>query len=217
MMLLNKGDRAAYEEIYNRYATLLYVYAYKKLKSKDDAQDAVQHVFISLWKRHLSISLTVSLPAYLYSAVRNYALTSYAHKQVKNKYMQAAAANVSISYENADYLIREKDITELVEREINLLPPRMRSVFMLSRTDGLSYKQIAETLNISEETVSTQMKRALKTLRTRLGVVLYLSILANAEPENKNIFLTCHPKPSANSLVYIIARYGAPQSSSGKI
>lgn len=175
--LLNQGDRASYTEIYNRYSALLYIYAFKKLNDKDDAKDAVQHVFISLWNLHKTISFDISLAAYLYRAIRNFSLTTFAHKQVEDEYLRSAATRVRVFYEGADHLIREKDIADLIDREIAKLPPKMREVFLLSRKEGLTYKEIADTLQISEETVNTQMKRALKTLRLRLGLVLMVAIV----------------------------------------
>jgi RNA polymerase sigma-70 factor (ECF subfamily) len=188
--LLNQGDKAAYTEIYNRYFALLYIYALKKLNDRDDAKDAVQHVFIALWNRHQSISFDVSLSAYLYRAVRNFSLTTFAHKQVEDQYLRTAAAKVRIFYEGTDYMIREKDIAELIEKEISRLPLKMREIFLLSRQEGLTYKQIAETLQISEETVNTQMKRALKMLRMRLGLILFVVVIHDAQVndvDNKSV------------------------------
>jgi len=188
--LLNQGDKAAYTEIYNRYFALLFIYALKKLNDRDDAKDAVQHVFIALWNRHQFISFDVSLSAYLYRAVRNFSLTTFAHKQVEDQYLRTAAAKVRIFYEGTDYMIREKDIAELIEKEISRLPLKMREIFLLSRQEGLTYKQIAETLQISEETVNTQMKRALKMLRMRLGLILFVVIIHDAQVndvDNKSV------------------------------
>ena len=63
---------------------------------------------------------------------------------------------------------------ELIEKELAALPPKMREVFELSRKANLNYREIAEKLNISDNTVKKQMSNALKILRSRLGVVFDL-------------------------------------------
>ena len=73
-----------------------------------------------------------------------------------------------------DFLVRENDLKALIEKEIHLLPPKMREVFILSRNKRMSHREIADVLAISEQTVSTHIKRALRVLRIRLGVWVYL-------------------------------------------
>jgi RNA polymerase sigma-70 factor (ECF subfamily) len=167
--LLKEGDRPAYIEIYSRYNSLLYLYAHKKLRNREEAKDVIQEVFIQLWKRHQQISFDTSLAGYLYQSVRNKALNIFAHQQIEQKYIDSLNDFLSAPTAGTDYLIREKEIAALIENEINALPPKMRQVFLLSRREHQTYKEIATTMNISEDTVNTQMKRALKTLRDKLG------------------------------------------------
>ncbi|MFD2582430.1 RNA polymerase sigma-70 factor [Pedobacter vanadiisoli] len=170
---LSQGDRKAYVTIYDRYYSLLYLYAFKKLGNREEAKDIIQEIFISLWEKHREITFDVSLSSYLYRSVRNRALNIFAHREVEKKYLDSLQDFLVQHHQSADYLVRENDIAELIAREIENLPPSMRKIFLLSRNEHLSYKQIAEALNISEETVRTQMKRALKTLRVKLGVFVY--------------------------------------------
>jgi RNA polymerase sigma-70 factor (family 1) len=179
-LLLNQGDRKAFVEIYDRYYSLLYLYAYKKLKEREEAKDAVQDVFIALWNRREEIRFDISLSGYLYRSVRNRALNIFAHKNIESKYLASLDEYLKANHEGTDYLIREKEIAALIEIEINNLPLKMREVFLLSRTENLTYKEIAEKLNISETTVNTQMKRALKALRTKLGIYVYIFIFINS-------------------------------------
>ena len=80
-----------------------------------------------------------------------------------------------------DYAIREKQLASIIEREIDALPPRMREIFILSRRANLSHKQIAQQLDLSELTVKTQVKHALKILRTRLGLVVFIAMLISVK------------------------------------
>lgn len=165
------GEEAAFREIYERYDSLLYSYAYRKLGHKQEAQDVVQEVFISLWNKRHNFELRTSLQGYLYKSVLNKVLDIFKHRTV-----EAAYANQYIEVDTAqtDFLLREKEISALIEKEIIAMPPKMREIYELKRKQYLSTKEIAEQLNISEHTVNTQMKRALKHLRLKLGVIIYL-------------------------------------------
>jgi len=174
---LKQGDVAAFTAIYERYHSLLYVYAHKKLHNKEESQDIIQEVLITLWNKCRDFSIDVSLKSYLFTAVRNKALDLFSHKKVKAKYLASLQGFIDISAESSDFLIREKDLSALIEREIQALPPKMREIFEMSRKDKLSHKEIAKALNISEHTVATQMKRALKVLRLRLGLVVWIAML----------------------------------------
>ncbi|OOQ56727.1 RNA polymerase sigma factor [Mucilaginibacter pedocola] len=175
--LLREGNKDAYTEIYNRYKWLLHAHAYKKLGDRDAANDLVQELFTSLWTRRGDIVLISTLSAYLYTAVRNRVLNMMEHKQVESKYIDSLAAYTSNYVAGTDHLVREKQLMAIIETEIAALPPKMREVFELSRKSHLSHKEIAEQLNISEETVKKQVKNALKVLRVRLGLVLYIFLL----------------------------------------
>ncbi|MBB5437333.1 RNA polymerase sigma-70 factor (ECF subfamily) [Pedobacter sp. AK017] len=175
--LLKGGDKTAFTAIYERYHSLLYVYAHKKLHDKQESQDIIQEVLIALWNKRIDFSVDISLKSYLFTAVRNKALDLFAHKKVEARYLASLQGFIAISTESSDFLVREKDLSSLIAREIQALPPKMREIFELSRKDKLTHKQIAKVLNISEHTVATQMKRALKVLRLRLGLVVWIAML----------------------------------------
>jgi RNA polymerase sigma-70 factor (family 1) len=175
--LLHEGDEKAFTEIYERYHSLLYIYAHKKLSNKQEAQDIIHEVLITLWSRRFDFSMQTSLPSYLFSAVRNKALDLFSHKKVEAKYLASLQNFIADSGIQTDFLIRENDLKTLIEKEIQALPPRMKEVFQLSRKEKLSHKEIANLMDISEQTVSTQIKKALRILRVRLGLIIYLIML----------------------------------------
>lgn len=172
-LLLKNGDKRAYTSIYERYHSLLYIYVHKKLQDKQEAQDVVQDVLIHLWKNRSSLPQSVSLPAYLYGAARNKAFDLFAHRQVQDKYV-ASLQNFIPTYSGTDYLLREKEIKSIIQREIEALPPRMQEIFQMSRRDRLTNKEIARLLSLSSHTVDTQIKRALKILKSKLGPYFWL-------------------------------------------
>lgn len=175
--LLKKGDKHAYTEIYHRYKWLLHEHAYKKLGDREAANDLVHDLFCQLWIKREEIEIKSSLAAYFYSAIRNKVLNRIAHETIEAKYVDAISQYAQAHVPTPDYQLREKQFMEIIEREIAALPPKMRAVFELSRKSHLSHREIAGQLKISEETVKKQIKKALRILRGRLGILLFILML----------------------------------------
>lgn len=154
----------------------MYLHALNRLKDKDEAKDAIQDLFIRLWKKRDSTDFT-NLSNYLYTAVRNGVMNVISHKAVESRYISALPRSVVIADCITDHRLRERQLANIINKEIEMLPPKMREVFQLSRLHNLSHKEIAEQLGISEQSVRSHVKNALKILRVRLGLVLYLILL----------------------------------------
>ncbi|TCD01381.1 RNA polymerase sigma factor [Pedobacter psychroterrae] len=174
---LVKGDHTAYEEIYNRYNALLYIHAYKKLHNREQAQDIVQEVFVTLWAKHKELLDIANMGGFLYTCIYHKILDLITHQNINEKHISQLSTYRRSENSNTDFLVRERQLTVIIEREIKELPPKMREVFELSRFRHMSHKQIAEQLDVSEETVKKQVKNALKILRTKLGLFVYLIFL----------------------------------------
>lgn len=175
--LLKAGDDQAYAVIYDRYKVLMFRHACNKIYDIDDAQDVLQDVFLSLWSKRADISESENLAGYIYTSIRNKTLKLIAHHKIKTNYVESMLHFAETGSVAADHLVRERQFSDLIEREIAALPPEMRKIFVLSRKGHLKNKEIAIKLELSEHTVATQIKRALKILRTRLGLITYLLLL----------------------------------------
>jgi RNA polymerase sigma-70 factor (ECF subfamily) len=174
LTLLQQGDKEAYAEIYDRYKNLLYAHAYKKLGDPEEVKDVLQELFAYLWNKRADIPVTMNLSGYLYAGIRNRILNLLSHKQVENKYIASIQQFIQEGAYTTDLAIREKEFAELIQKEIDLLPPKMREVFLLSRFAHLTHQEIAEKMSISEQTVAKQVTNALKILRGRLGPLFIL-------------------------------------------
>lgn len=177
--LLMTGDTYAFTEIYNRYKGVLHQHALNMLKDRDEAKDVLQELFTNLWVNRESIHVQSNLSGYLYTGVRNRVLTMIAHRQVESKYISSLGDFINKGEFITDHRVRERQLAELIEKEIDALPGKMREVFRLSRISNLSHKEIAEELSISEQTVRTQVRNALRLLRVKLGLLTLFSVLLN--------------------------------------
>lgn len=175
--MLALGDQTAFAEIYGRYKFILYNHAWNKTRDKQEAQDTLQEVFAMIWSKRTTINIGNNLSGYLYTCVRNHILNVIVRKNTHNKYTTSILEFEQTGAVLTDHLVRENQLKALIDREIASLPPRMRQVFELSRKQHLSHKQIAEMMGTSEETVKKQMTRALKSLRLKLGLPVFLLML----------------------------------------
>jgi RNA polymerase sigma-70 factor (ECF subfamily) len=176
--LLKQGDDLAFREVFERYSSLLYQHTFNKIRNSEEARDVVQEVFAKLWAKHDELDFrTLNLKGYLYTTARNAVFDLLRHKVHVDAYAASYTRFVADHVAETDYLIREKQFAAIIEAEIAALPPKMREVFELRRVENLSNKEIAEKLNLSEHTVKDQMKKALKILRPKIGLVIIMAQL----------------------------------------
>jgi len=175
--LLKERDYYAFSEIYARYWNRLYIQAYKVLKSSDESCDVVQDVFTNIWVKAKSLEIK-NVDAYLFSAVRYKSIKVITSSNKKEVFVsELAKLGEGVTNDNAKEQLLFKEAHISLEYEISQLPPKMQHVYRKGKIEGLSYKQIAEEMGISENSVKTTMFRAMEQLRKKLtpymGLLLF--------------------------------------------
>lgn len=155
-----------FSELYLTYYSKLVRFAKEFVIQEEDAENITQDVFIILWENRDFIEHIDNMNAYLFRLVRNKCLDYLKHKVFEQRYVES----VQTSYE-VD-VVEDNDTEILIRAAINSLPKRCRAIFLLSRVEGLKYKEISELLGISVNTVECQMGIALKKLRIKLDMRL---------------------------------------------
>lgn len=164
---IRAGDREAFARLFRHWYPLLAEYALRLLESRDAAEDAVQDVFVALWKGRARLPEPQSLAGYLHRAVRNRALNQLRARRTAGRWLSMLDPEPRVEPE-ADTGLADRELDAAYRAALSGLAPRGREIFLLSRERGLTYSQIAETLGISVKTVETLMGRALVALRARL-------------------------------------------------
>lgn len=163
--LLIKGNRDAYECIYNNYWPRLYAFVYNRLKIKEATEEIIQEVFFSLWTKRAELVITHSLSAYLFTAVKyqvfNYIKADKVRRTYASHFYRYEQKMDNSNQEN----IEVTDLKNAVEKEVARLPEKCQQVFRMSRHEHRSVRDIAETLNISPKTVENHLTKALRQLR----------------------------------------------------
>ena len=178
--LIEKEDRQAFEMLFNRYWYKLLKYAARVVQDNNEAEDMVQEVFFSLWEKRNALPSIESVSSYLHGAIRYKGLGYVRSNLHKNKYLESIAHFFEEGSDAINEQLDANELQEIINTEIDKLPPKMREVFILSRIEHLTHKEIAERLNISDATVKKQINRALNYFRLildeRSGTLVFFVI-----------------------------------------
>lgn len=169
---IQNGDRDAFSKVYHEYFPGMCNFAFTITKREDEAKELVQDVFFSIWSKREAWQPKGSIRSYLYKAVKNRALDSLKHQKVERKWEQTIRNMYYSNIQSPEDDFCNSELANIIEESINKLPERRKMIFLLSREHDLTYKDIANVLEISIKTVETQMGRALKSLRKILTAYL---------------------------------------------
>ena len=167
--LLKAGDKKAFHELFEKYFKPICAFCYRYIEDQSDAEDIVQEVFISFWESKKNFSHVNSIKAFLYTAARNKCLNSLKHKVVRQKNEPGLIYELESDQGFSNHVILEDSFNQLYT-EIKGLPISAQKIMLLA-LKGLKNSEIAEKLEISENTVKTQKKISYAKLKDKLNPV----------------------------------------------
>ena len=164
---LKKGSIPAFERIFSLYQKRIYNFCLHLSQSSDDARETVQRVFVALWEQRVQVDENKSLASYLYTIARYMAYQEFRQQVYKKAaFDHFILKSIDLNESTKDEVLYN-ELLSFLESVIERLPERQREIFKLSRFSGLTYRQIADQLNITENTVDTQIRRALEFVRDK--------------------------------------------------
>jgi RNA polymerase sigma-70 factor (ECF subfamily) len=168
-LLLQQGEKAAFEVIYERYFIRLVNTAFKRLHSRDEAMEVVQELFLQLYQKRTQIEYTQNLPAYLHTSLRNKIIDRFRVRMSREKHHNYLRQIQSSEVQEQPELVMDcKLLAGRIRGVIDQLPEKCREAFLLSRVEQLSHQGITERLNISLSTVEKHIGKALKIIRRQV-------------------------------------------------
>lgn len=162
-------DEREFEALFRAHHAALCSFAHRYVRAPDVAEELVQEVFLHLWQQRSAWDGRSAIRTYLYTAVRNAAVSYLRHERVVARRSAETVALFDRAQPAADRTVADGETAAAVRAAVDRLPERCRLVFTLNREHGMTYAEIARTLGLSIKTVDTQMGRALKALRKYLG------------------------------------------------
>ncbi|WP_298734213.1 sigma-70 family RNA polymerase sigma factor [uncultured Chitinophaga sp.] len=170
LSLLQDGNASAFDVLYNRYWDRVLSLAFRKTGDLMEAENIVQDVFVSLWKRRDSLHINGDFSNYLFIAIKYRVLKTLAKKAAASPVDLDSVKSAPLTTSPHEYLEFE-EIRERLEMVISQLPEKSRLVYQLKNEDK-SYKEIAAELNLSEKAVDAHLLRVRRKLRTAFGSFL---------------------------------------------
>jgi RNA polymerase sigma-70 factor (ECF subfamily) len=164
---LSEGNILAFNSLFRAYGTRLYRFAIGYLKSDEEAEELVQEVFTIIWEKKSDLKNELSFKSYLFTIAFNIIRKHFRTRAQLSEYIRLRSDD---DYDiRTSELISYNSLFKYVTELVNQLPEKRKQVFIKSRFDGLSIREIAEELNISHKTVENQLTDALKFIRNNLN------------------------------------------------
>ena len=163
---LKRGDMEAFNQVFYAYSSKLYHFAYGYLKSKEEAEELVQEVFFKIWEKREDIKEEYQFRSYLFSIAFNYIKKHFRSKALYNKYMEHKELDGEDAQIKED--INYSSLKTMVDQLVDTMPEKRKAVFVKSRFEGKSAKEISEEMNLTQSTVENHLNHALKYLRQHL-------------------------------------------------
>jgi len=170
--LLKEDELPAFVEIYNRYWSPLFAAAYNRIRDKEICKEAVQDVFTAFWTKRSTLLLEVGLSNYLFRSIRHQVIDHFRKQAIRRAY-NTRPTEETVDDSNMQRILL-MDLQQSLDRLVEDLPDKCKSVYRLSKIEHRSNKEIAKILDISEKTVEGHLTKALKILRMNLSHFLTL-------------------------------------------
>ncbi|MCX6329721.1 MAG: RNA polymerase sigma-70 factor [Bacteroidia bacterium] len=172
---LSKSNLLAFNTLYNEYSGRLYRFAFGYLKSEDEAGELVQEVFTTIWEKRADLKEELSFKSFLFTIAFNIIKKHFRTRTYLNEYFKKEIGD-DLDMQTSQKITYDS-LYQYVTELVNQLPERRREIFIKSRFEGLSIKEIAKKLGISHKTVENQLTDALKFIRTNLNKEIISAIL----------------------------------------
>lgn len=169
------NEEEDFEVVFRKYFTKLVYFAMEYVADFETAREITQETMVTLWDKRHELNLKKDLSGYLYTLVKNRALNHLKHQLAIKKYQnyaqhryldyllnQTALNNFSFNY------IEYKQLSKAIQEAVDSLPEKCKNVFIMSRYDGFSHREIAEKMNISVKTIENHIAVAIKKIKRHI-------------------------------------------------
>jgi RNA polymerase sigma-70 factor, ECF subfamily len=166
---IKQGDSVAFEKVYIEHHKKIHRYIHHFLNDTEESANILQDVFISVWEMHEKLDEELPIQYLLYRITKNKVLNHLRKTVNERYYISYCKANLTESDSSTENFVNFNELDAIIRKSIIELPERRREIFLCSMDEGLSYKEISVKLNISENTVDTQIRNALNYLRKKIS------------------------------------------------
>lgn len=160
-------DEKAFAELFNRHWLKAHILAYSKIHNKEVTEEIVQDLFMTLWDKRATLFIN-NISAYIYTSVKHKALNYIESRIVRKKYWDYYKVFVPQAEDSTEKIVNYNELLDAIERGMEYLPKKTKTIFKLSRLEGRSISEIAKLLNLSEKAIEYHLTNSLKQMRMYL-------------------------------------------------
>lgn len=168
------GDEHAFNNLYTDYCERVYFFIVKKTSSSYLAEEVTQQTFIRIWEKRHQLSNQHTLEEQLFRIARTILIDELRKEAVKRKYIARQETGMPVTLPNE---MDAKELQQRIDQVINILPAQRKKIFMMSRYEQRTYKEIADILSLSVKTVEAQMSKALQQLKNGITLLILIELL----------------------------------------
>ena len=174
---LRRGKEYAFAAVFERYNRLLYTIAYRFLKSEEEAEDAIQYLFMKLWEQRTNFSFESGIRSLLFTILKNYILNELRHRSLVFEKLYEMAQQVN---DEDDFLTQFEngELGKFLRVAIDKLPPQKQKICWWKIEYGLSNQEIADRMGITVPTVKSHYTQAIKALRNEIeSLIIWFPVI----------------------------------------
>ena len=174
---LRRGKEYAFAAVFERYNRLLYTIAYRFLKSEEEAEDAIQYLFMKLWEQRTNFSFESGIRSLLFTILKNYILNELRHRSLVFEKLYEMAQQVN---DEDDFLTQFEngELGKFLRVAIDKLPPQKQKICLLKIEYGLCNQEIADRMGITVPTVKSHYTQAIKALRNEIeSLIIWFPVI----------------------------------------
>jgi len=177
MQEIKADNMFAFDVLYRKYSKRIYKFGFSILKSQEEAENLIQDVYLNFWENRHKVEENSSIKSYLFTIAYNSSISIIRKKARETQFIEYLKTLQDLNEEPVNVELEYNELTNKLDEIINALPRRQKEVYLLNRVECLKYKEIADRLHISVNTIENHMSRALKTIREKLGNYSFMAIL----------------------------------------
>jgi len=167
--LMAQDNKLAFNMLYNRYWKKVLTLAAQKVNDIMEAENVVQDVFFSLWQRRDTLQITGDFQNYLFVSVKYRVLKVLDKQRAQRIFEENSLLSNDLLDDSTQQYLAFDELSERLKSAIGSLPEKSRLIYRMNKEEGMSYKEIAANLNISEKAVDSHLVRIKRSLRASLG------------------------------------------------
>jgi RNA polymerase sigma-70 factor (family 1) len=179
--LLQKGNVFAFDALFEVYSPKLFGFSMKYFRNENEAEELVQDVFVQVWEHRESLKSEYSFKSYLFTIALNLIRKHFNQKAISLRYLGSLQKDPELTYIEIFHNNDFESILQQINIIVSQMPPRRREIFIKSKLEGKSSKEIGQELNITAGTVDNQVSDAIRFIRSRLNnedlVLLLFAVL----------------------------------------